>query len=49
MYDEVIGNFIAYEQNNINRYNKEDKKNMVAFTVVTSRIGEEVNENKTNE
>ena len=43
-YDELLGNLIAYEQNHINRYNNNNKKKYVAFTVETSDIGEEVNE-----
>jgi len=31
-YDELRGNLMAYEQIHINRYNKDDKKKMVAFT-----------------
>ncbi|XP_049381170.1 uncharacterized protein LOC125845670 [Solanum stenotomum] len=32
IYDELCGNLMAYEQIHINRYNKDDKKKMVAFT-----------------
>ena len=35
---------MAYEQNHINRYNKDDKKNIVAFTAETSDIGKEADE-----
>ena len=43
-YDEIRGNLMAYEQNHINRYNNDDKKNIVAFTTETSNIGVEVDE-----
>ena len=43
-YNELRGNLMAYEQNHINRYNKDDKKKIVAFTGETSDIGEEVDE-----
>ena len=43
-YDELQGNLMAYEQNHINRYNKDDKKNIVAFTAETSDIGKEIGE-----
>jgi len=32
IYDELRGNLMAYEQIHISRYNKDDKKKMVAFT-----------------
>ena len=35
---------MAYEHNHINRYNKDEKKKSVAFTVETSDIGDEVDE-----
>ena len=35
---------MAYEQNYINRYNKDDKKNIVAFIAETFDIGKEVGE-----
>ena len=43
-YDELRGNLMAYEQQHINRYNNDDKKNIVAFTTETSDIGVEVDE-----
>lgn len=35
---------MAYEQNHINRDNKDDKKKTVAFTAETFDIGKEVDE-----
>ena len=43
-YDELRGNLIDYEQNHINKYNKNDKKKIVVFTPETTNIQEEVNE-----
>ena len=34
---------MAYEQNHVNRYNKDDKKKKVAFIGVTLETKEEVN------
>ena len=43
-YDELRGNLIAYELNHINRYNKNDKKIILAFMAETTDIEEEVDE-----
>ena len=43
-YDELRGNLMYYEQNHINRYNKDEKKKVVAFKIEISNIEEEVNE-----
>ncbi|XP_015169912.1 uncharacterized protein [Solanum tuberosum] len=45
-YDKLRGNLMAYEQNHINRYNKDDKKETVVFTTETSKIGEEADEDQ---
>uniref|UniRef100_M1E0R9 CCHC-type domain-containing protein n=1 Tax=Solanum tuberosum TaxID=4113 RepID=M1E0R9_SOLTU len=45
-YDELRGNLMAYEKNHINRYNKDDKKNTVAFTAERTEIEEEADENQ---
>ena len=42
-YDELRGNLMDYEQNHINRYNKDDKKKTMAITAQTSYIREEFN------
>ena len=34
-YDWLRRNLMAYEKNHINRYNKDDKKKVVAFTTET--------------
>jgi len=44
MDDELRGNLMAYEQNHINTYIKDDKKKTVAFTSETSKVREEVYE-----
>ena len=44
-YDELRGNLMAYEQNHINRYNKDDKKKTVAFIGETLQNEEEDDEN----
>ncbi|KAH0646552.1 hypothetical protein KY284_034436 [Solanum tuberosum] len=43
-YDELRGNLMAYEQNHINRYNKDEKKKTVAFNVEVYEVEEEVDE-----
>ena len=35
---------MTYEQNHINRYNKDEKKKSVAFTTETSDVGDEIDE-----
>ena len=45
-YDKLRGNLMAYEQHNINWYNKDDKKKIVAFTIEISDTSEEENENQ---
>lgn len=45
-YDELRGNLIAYEQNHINRYNKNDKRKIEAFTTGTLEIEEEIDESQ---
>lgn len=42
---ELRGNLMAYKQNHINRYNKDDKNKMMAFTIETPDIGEKIDEN----
>ena len=37
---------MAYEQNHINRYNKDDKKKTMAFTGETLQTEEEADENQ---
>lgn len=41
-YNELRGNIIAYEQNHIKGYNKNDKKKTLALTAETTDILEEV-------
>ena len=48
-YDELCENVITYEQNHINKYNKNDKKKIVAFTAKTFKAGEEGEKTKTKE
>ncbi|XP_049378086.1 uncharacterized protein LOC125842830 [Solanum stenotomum] len=48
MYDELRGNLMAYEQNHINRYSKDDKNKIVPFTAEKSKFGEEVGHIKQN-
>lgn len=45
-YDELRGNLIAYEQNHINNYSKEERKKVVAFNAVTP--GEEKHTDEDN-
>ena len=44
-YDELRGNIMAYEQNHIYRYNKHDKKKIVAFIGFILETKEEADEN----
>ncbi|KAH0673702.1 hypothetical protein KY290_025952 [Solanum tuberosum] len=43
-YDELRGNLMAYEQNHINRYQKDDKKKTVAFSVAPTEVEEDIDE-----
>lgn len=44
-YGKLRGNLMAYEQNHINWYNKEEKKKTMAFIAETTKIKEDVDEN----
>lgn len=44
-YDEIHENLMAYEQNHINRYHKDEKKKLIAFNAETiTKEEEEVDE-----
>ncbi|KAH0725399.1 hypothetical protein KY284_001264 [Solanum tuberosum] len=43
-YDELRGNIMAYEQNHINRFHKDDKRKIVAFTAGTTAVEVEIDE-----
>jgi len=43
-YDKLRGNLMAYEQNHINRYHRDDKRKTVAFTSGTPEVEEEIDE-----
>ena len=43
-YDELRGNLMTYEQNQINKYNKDDKKKTDALKNETSDNEQEVDE-----
>ena len=45
-YDELRGNLMAYEENHINTYNKDDKKKTMAFIGETLQTEEEADENQ---
>ncbi|KAH0765629.1 hypothetical protein KY285_001500 [Solanum tuberosum] len=43
-YDELRGNLMAYEQNHINIFHKDDKRKKVAFKAGTTEVEEEIDE-----
>lgn len=45
-YDELPGNLMAYRQNYINNYNKDDKKKTMTFTTEILDTGEKADENQ---
>ena len=44
-YDELRGNLMAYEENHINRYTKDNKTKAMAFIGETLQTEEEADEN----